>query len=165
MASISLLLFGTIAVLAGFFYFYYKKHMNITGSIMVTVIGLVGLYLAVTFCDIILAGFGFETGFPKPETGYYLYQAMSYIILGIIFLGSHFYLLRETSSKEISHAFWWVGAVLLIVGGLDLLVDIFLRIPVAELRFFIALLVLAVLVFVATKYRDTIFGKKAKGEQ
>lgn len=159
MASISLLLLGFLAVLIGLIYFY-GKTKKITGSVVVIVISLVGLYIAVTFSDVVLSRFGFVTGFPSAETGYYLYQSFIYLFLGFAMLGTHYYLLKETQSKEVSYAFWWDGVVLLITGALDLLIETFTRIPMMEFRLFLAMILLAILVVLATKYRERLFGKK-----
>jgi hypothetical protein len=164
MASISLLVLGFIALLGGFAYFY-NKLKRVTGSVVVLVIGLVALYITVTLSDLFLSYAGFETGFPDTTTGYYFYQAFIYIGLGIVMLGSHYFLLRETQSKEVSHAFWWCGLVLLVSGGLDLLVEAFIRLPLMEIRLFIAIVVLVVLIFIASKYRNLLFGKKETPEK
>jgi|GEM_PF-5518729 len=164
MASVSLIILGFLAVIAGVIYLSYKQKMSLLGSVLVVVIGLVGLYIAVTFSDIVLSYAGFdETGFPYPDDGYYLYQAFIYIILGLLMLGSHKYLLKGMQSKEISFGFWWASLVLLVTGGLDLLIDTFIRVPSAEVRFFIGLLVLVTLLFIGTKFRKQIFGRGEKG--
>ena len=159
MASISLLLIGFLAVLAGLYHFN-NKLQKFTGSVVVIVIALVVLYISVTFADLILSRLGFSTGFPSPEKGYYLYQAFIYILIGLVMLAVHYYLLKEISSKEVSYAFQWNGIVLLLSGGLDSLIETFIRIQLLEFRLFLAILLLIVLIFVATKYRDRFFGSK-----
>lgn len=159
MASISLLLFGFVAVVAGLIYFY-NKMRKVTGSIIVLVIGLLGLYVGVTFSDLILSYMGLETGFPDADSGYYLYQAFIYIFIGLGMLGAHYYILKETPGKEVSYAFWWVGLVLLISGAFDLLIETFIRLPLMELKLFLAIVMMIIVVAIATKYRDKFFGKK-----
>ncbi len=162
MASISLVLLGFLAVVAGLLFFYHKTKKG-AGSVIILVIGLVGLYIGVMLSDVVLSRMGLETGFPRPDTGYYLYQSFLYVFIGLSMLGTHYYLLKEMQGKEISYAFWWTGLVLLISGGMDLLIETFVRIPMMEFRLFLAIIVLGVLVFIANRYRDKFFGKKEDG--
>ena len=161
MASISLLLIGFLAALWGVIHFN-DKLKNFTGSIVVIVIGLVGLYVGVTFSDVVLSNLGFETGFPNPERGYYLYQSFIYIFLGAVMLGAFFYLLKDTKAKEVSHAFWWIGTVMMIAGGLDLIIETFVRVEILEFKLMLGIVLLIALLIMATKYKDRLFERKEK---
>lgn len=164
MASISLLVLGFGAAIGGLIYFW-KKIKTISGSAIILVIGLVGLYVAVTGTDIVLDRVGsFETGFPYGSTDYYLYQAFIYIGLAVPILLVHHFMLKDKLSGEISYAFWWIGLVLGLSGGLDLLIETFRRVEAMELRLCVAIFLLIGLIGVAIVYKDKFFSKKEEGK-
>ena len=161
MASLSLLLFALIAVVGGLIYFH-GKLKKATATVIVLAIALVGLYIFTTLSELILSYLGFETGFPSPHTGYYLYQSVIYIFFGMLLLAAFRYLGKGAESKEVSYAFWWIGVVLLISGALDLLIETFTRVPMMELKLLLAVVLFALMILAATKYRKKFFGKEEK---
>ena len=158
MASISLILLAFIGLFVGIKYFN-SKLKELTGSVIIVVTGLVGLYILVTIADLFLSYAGFETGFPSANTGYYLFQSFIYIILGLIAIGIYYYILKDTDSREISYAFWWMGLIILASGCLDLLIETVMRVPSTELKLFVALIIFAVMIGVSMKYKKKLFGK------
>jgi hypothetical protein len=167
MVSFCIFPVAVLAFFAGLAYFYMKTK-QVLGSVLMILIGLIGIYAVSLVADMTLAMFGFDQTyqdfFRAENVGATMIQAGVYFAFAFVALLTHYFLLKENKAIEASYGFWWMAIVLFLSGGLDLMLEIFIVVNSMMLRLCFAIGILIVLVFVTTKFKDRIF-KQPEGKE
>jgi drug/metabolite transporter (DMT)-like permease len=139
----------------------YIRHLGVLGMIIVLALGCLGIFISLSFTDVLLTGFGFEQGFPSGDTGYYTYQGALFVIVGTLLMGAYIFINKELQNQqELGKTFLFSSSVMLLTGVFDLMIDILFRMNEPFSRLIIGVLLFLGLMVVFVKYKDKIFPKK-----
>jgi hypothetical protein len=139
----------------------YVRHLGVLGMIVVLGLGCLGIFISLSFTDVILTGFGFEQGFPSGDTGYYTYQGALFVMVGILLMGAYIFINKELKNQqELGKTFLFSSSVMLLTGIFDLMIDILFRMNEPISRLVIGVILFIGLMVVLVKYKDKIFPKK-----
>jgi len=98
MASLMIYPVVIIAMLAAIIK--YNKELGFLGSVVVIVTGCLGVYVGLAFSDVVLSAFGFESGFPSSESGYYTLQGFVFTMMGVVLLFLYYAILKGTEGTR-----------------------------------------------------------------